>query len=141
MSRKNIVSGHNVSVVIEIDLAGEHLGVGHVTDAEKHAFNFQFALGPVAYVAQPQSLYGQIVDAEHFVDYGVGAQLDIRMRDGTFEHDLRCTESLASVQQRDPGREASEEQRFLHGRIAAADDSDRLAAKKKPSHVAQLETP
>ena len=114
----------------------------HATDAEKHAFNFQFALGPVAYVAQPQSLYGQIVDAEHFVDYGVGAQLDIRMRDGT--------SSSMIFDARKASRRCSnvtlDAKRVRNSASSMAESPPPMTAiglprKKKPSHVAQLETP
>ena len=88
-------------------------------------------LAAVAYVAQPQAVYVLFFDAEHFVDDGVGAQLDIGMRDGALQHDLGGAEGLAPVQQRDLGGEAGEEQRFFHGRVAAADHGDRLAAEEE----------
>ena len=47
------------------------------------------------------------------------------------EHDLRGAESIAAMNDRHLGGKASEEERFLHGRVAAADHDDFLSGKKE----------
>ncbi len=48
---------------------------------------------------------------------------------------------LAAVQDCHLGGKARQEERLFHCRVAAADDGDFQPRKKKPSQVAQLETP
>ena len=107
------------------------LALGYVADAEEHAFDVERARGAVGHIAQAQAFHGRVFDAEHFIDDRVGAQLDVRVGDGALQHDLRGTEGVAAVEQCDLGGEAGEEERFFHGRVAAAHDGDGFAAKEE----------
>ena len=72
-----------------------------------------------------------LLDAEHFLDQGVGEELDLRVGDGAVEHDARGAELLAAVDERDFAGEAGKEERLFHGGVAAADDSDLFAGEKE----------
>ncbi len=82
-------------------------------------------------VEQPDPGDLLLFDAEHFLNDDVGHELDLRVGDGAVEHDARGAEMLAAMEQGDLGGEAGEEERFLHGGIAAADDGDLLAGEKE----------
>ena len=41
---EDVVVGFDVAVLIEIELAGEHAGIGDVADAEKHAADAEVGL-------------------------------------------------------------------------------------------------
>ena len=47
------------------------------------------------------------------------------------QHDFRSAEAIAAMNDRHLGSEASEEDRFLHGRIAAADHDDFFSGEKE----------
>ncbi len=55
-------------------------------------------------------------------------ELDLGMGDGALEHDVGGAEVFGAVDEGDFGGEAGEEEGFLHGGVAAADDGDFLAA-------------
>ena len=121
---QDVVCGADVAVFVEIHLAGKHLGVGLVADAEEEA-----ADGQLATVRRFLHRAGArrdllLFDAQHLFDDCVGAQLDVGVRYGTVEHDLGCAEVLAAVQQRNLAGEAGEEERLFHSRVAAADDGN-----------------
>ena len=87
--------------------------------------------GAVGDLTQLQSSNRLFFDAEDIFDHRVGAQFDVGMGDGTIEHDLGGAEGIAPVEQSDFGREAGEEQRLFHGRVAAADHGDGLATEEE----------
>ena len=72
-----------------------------------------------------------VVVAEHLVDGRVREELDLVVRAGAVEHDLRRAELVAPVDQRDLRAEARQEQRLLHRGVAAADDDDRHVAEER----------
>ena len=55
--------------------------------------------------------------------------------------DFFGAEGVAAVDEGDGPGEIGEVERFFHGRIAATNYGDRFVAVKKPSQVAQAETP
>ena len=57
--------------------------------------------------------------------------MDLRVCDGTIEHDARGAELLAPMDQGDFACEAGEEERLFHRRVAAADHGDLLAGEKE----------
>src|SRR5580658_4398842 len=97
MRGEDVVLRLDVAVLVEIELAVEHLGVGLVADAEEQAFDFQIAFGSVADIAQAEAFDGEVFDAENLFDDGVGAQLDIGMSHGALQHDLGGAEGVAAV--------------------------------------------
>src|SRR6185369_13946150 len=58
-------------------------------------------------------------------------ELDLRVLPGAVLHDLGGAELVAAVEQLDLVRELGEEERFLHRRVAAADDGDVLALEEE----------
>ncbi len=85
----------------------------------------------VRHVAQAQALHFLFLHAQHLFDHGVGAQLDLGMRHGALQHDLRGAEGVAPVQQRHLGGEPREEHRLFHRRIAAAHHGNLLVAEEE----------
>ena len=64
--------------------------------------------------------------AGHELGHAVGGEeLDVLLRAGPLEHDLRRPELVATVHDADLGGELREEDRLLHRRVAAADDDRR----------------
>src|SRR5579864_952686 len=84
----DVVASDEIAVSIGFKLAGEHLGVGNVTDAEE-----QGAGGKIAYcagleVAQFEGGDFFLADVAHVIDDGIGHELDLLVIAGTVEHDL-----------------------------------------------------
>ena len=69
---------------------------------------------------------GHLHVAEHLVDRRVRDPLDLLVRTGAVEHDLRRAEVVAAVHDRHLGRELRQEESLLHRGVAAA-DHDHLA--------------
>jgi len=124
---EDIVLGLDVAVVVEVDLALEHGGVGIVADTEEHEADRQGpALASVA-IHQLEALEVFFFDAKNFFHDGVVDELDLRVRDGALQHDAAGPEVFAAIDDRDLGGEAREEKGFFHGGVAAADDGDLFA--------------
>ena len=68
---------------------------------------------------------------QHVLDDGVGEKFDLLVLLRAVEHDLRGPKLIAAMNQRHLGGEAGKEVRFLHGRIAAADDRDFFSGKEE----------
>ena len=129
---EHVVGGAGCTAfAIEVHLAGKHLGVGLVADAEEQAADRQRVLHSGDHVAQAQAFHIVVFNAQHLFDHGVGAQLDVGVGHGAVQHDLGGAEAFAAMQQRDLGGEASEEQSFFHGRVAAAHYGYFLAAEEE----------
>ena len=84
------------------------------------------------------------VVAEHFVDGVVPDQLDLAgldLGEQLVLQDLLGAQLVAAVHEVDLARDVGQVQRFLDRGVAAADHRDVLVLKKKPSQVAQADTP
>jgi len=128
---EDVVLCEDVAVGVEVHHALEGPGVGDVADAEEHGRDGKDVLVAGGDVFEAQALDVFFFDAEHLFDGGAGEEFDVGMGDGALEHDLRGAESLAAVDERDLGGEAGEEERFLHGGVAAADDGDLFAGEEE----------
>ena len=128
---EDIAGRLDVAIWVEVHLAGKHLGVGLVADAEEEAADGELGLEAGLDVLKQQAAHIFLLNAEHFLDDGIGAQLDVGVSDGAVEHDLRGAEGLAAMEQGDLGGEAGEEQSFFHGGVAAANDGDVFAAEEE----------
>ena len=127
----DVVAGEDVAVVVEVELAGEHFGVGHVADAEEESADGQDGFFSGDAVAEAHALDFLFVDAEAFFDDDVGAEFDVGVGHGAVEHDARGAEVLAAVEEGDLGGEAGEEEGFFHGGVASADDGDFLSGEEE----------
>ncbi len=124
---EDVVFGLDVAVVVEVELAFEHGGVGLVADAEEHEGDGEGgALAGLA-IEQLESFEIFFFDAEALLDDGVVEELDLGMGLGAFEHDAGGAEAFGAVDEGDFGGEAGEEESFFHGGVAAADDGDLFA--------------
>jgi hypothetical protein len=121
---EDVVVSFDVAVFVQIELPGKHGGVGDVANAEEHAGDGKDGFHAGDGVEDAQSVHGLFLNAEDFLDGGVGEELDIGVRDGAVEHDARRAEVLAAMDEGDLCSKAGEEERLFHGGIAAADDSD-----------------
>ena len=72
-----------------------------------------------------------VVNVVNVFHHSVEQELDLRMLLRALEHDLRGAEGVAAMNDRHFGGEAGEEDRFLHGGIAAADHHDFLSRKEE----------
>ena len=69
-----------------------------------------------------------LADVVDFIDTVFVTNLIFGLAASAVDHDFRCAERVAAMDQRDFLAEAGEEVRLFHGRIAAADHHDLLAA-------------
>jgi hypothetical protein len=125
---EDVVLGLDVAVVVEVELAFEHLRVGLVADAEEHEADGKRPALLGLLVVELEAVDVLLIDAEDLLDDGVVEELDLRMSDGALEHDAGGAEVFAAVDDVDLGGEAGEEESFFHGGVAAADDRDLFAA-------------
>ena len=123
----DIVLAEDVAVLVEVHHALEGFGVGLVADAEEHEGDGEDSLCAGDAILEAQAFDVLFFDAEDLFDEGVVAELDGGVFLGALEHDGAGAELLGAVDEGDLGGEAGEEERFLHGTVAAADDRDLLA--------------
>ncbi len=124
---EDVVFGLDVAIAVEVELAFEHAGVGDVADAEEHEGDGKGgALAGLA-VDELEGFEVLFFYAYALFDEGVVEELDLRVGDGSLEHDAGGAEVFAAVDEGDLGGEAGEEEGFLHGGVAAADDGDLFA--------------
>ena len=74
---------------------------------------------------------GDVAVAQHLLDRLVEHELDLLVRAGAVDHDRRGAELLAAVDEGHLAREARDEGRLLHRRVAAADHHDVLVAEER----------
>src|SRR4029078_7868633 len=79
-------------------------------------------------VRQPDARH--LAVAEHLLDDLVEQALDLLSRSRPVDHDRRGTELFAPMDEDHLAREARDEQRLLHRRVAAAADDDALLAEE-----------
>ena len=131
--------GQQVAAVrLVIELIEEQRRVRVVPDGDEHAVGGELGFVTRDGVAQPDA--GHLVVAEHLTDDLVEDELDLLVRARPVDHDRRRAELLPPVDDDDPAREAGDEQRLLHRRVATADDDHDLSLKNAASQVAQYET-
>ena len=128
---EDVVVGADVAVFVEVELAGEHPGVGLVADAEEESADRQDGYLAGDAVAQAHAFDFLVVYAEDFFDDDVGEDLDFGVGHGAVEHDAGGAEVLAAMEDGHLGAEAGEEERFFHGGVATADDRDFPAGEEE----------
>ena len=122
----DIVLGEDIAVFVEIHEAGEGAGVGDVADAEEHEGDGQGGLLAGDAVLEAEAFDILLFDPENLFDEGIGAELDLFVGLGAFEHDGAGAELFGAVDERDLAGEAGEEESLFHGGVATADDGDLL---------------
>lgn len=130
-SGEDVVLRQDVAVGVEVQHSLEGGGVGNVADAEEHGGNGKDMLDAGGGVFEAQALDVFFFDTEHLFDCGAGEEVDVGVRHGAVEHDLRGAESFGAIDDCDLGGEASEEEGFFHGRVAAADHNNLFAGEEK----------
>src|SRR5579864_4982714 len=121
---ENVVLRFQVAVLIHLELAIEYLGVGLMADSEKQRAGRKVVFLVRLHIAQGQRcdfLLAYIVDV---LDDGICEKRDLLVLARAVEHDLRSTECIAPMDDRDLGRKAREEAGLLHRCIAAAHDHE-----------------
>ena len=124
---KDVGMGEDVAVGVEVELAAKHFGVGDVADAEEEEGDGELRALAGLDVAQAEAAHLLLFDAEHLFDDRAGEELNAGVGDGALHHDAAGAEAVGAVDEGDLGGEAGEEERLLHGGVAAADDGDLLA--------------
>ncbi len=120
--------GLHVAGVVHGQPAFDQVRVGTVADGDEEARH-----GQLAGLAGDRVLgreRGHGVLAEHIGDDRVPVDGHLRMLQHAVLHHLRGAQLVAPVEQVDGAGEARQEERFLHGRVAAAHDGDLLVAEK-----------
>jgi hypothetical protein len=130
-SREDVVLGEDVAVGVEVHHALEGDGVGDVADAEEHRGDGEDVLDAGDGIFEAQALDVFFFDAEHLFDGGAGEELDVGVGHGALKHDLGGAKFFGAVDEGDFGGEASEEEGFFHGGVAAADDGDLFSGEEE----------
>src|SRR5579863_3026066 len=120
-----------ITIIVHVELPGENLRVGFVSDAEEEGAGGEIVdfAGFHVFQFQPCNfMLGWVINV--FYD-GIGEELNLVIFLSPIEHDLGSSEIIPAVNQRDLGGEAGEEERFFHGRVAAADHDNFLAREKE----------
>jgi len=99
-----------------------------VADAEEHEGDREGPAFAGFLVEELEAVEIFFFYAEAFFDDGVVKELDLRVGDGSLEHDAGGAEVFGAVDEGDLGGETGEEDGFLHGAVASADDGDFFAA-------------
>ena len=102
-----------------------------VPDGDEEAVGLDLACLVRHRVAEPEPGHVAVSLTEHLVDDGVEDELDLLVLARAVDHDRRRAELVAAVDDHDLAREAREERRLLHRRVAAADDHDDLVAEER----------
>jgi hypothetical protein len=125
---EDVVLGLDVAVAVEVQLAFEHAGVRDVADGEEEEGDGQGPASVCFSVEELEAFKVLLFDAEALFDDGVVEELDLGVGDGALQHDAGGAEVFATVDDRDLGGEAGEEDGFFHGGVATADDGDLFSA-------------
>ena len=124
---EDVVACLDVALGVEVDHALEGDGVGDVADGEEHEGDGQDVLFAGDLVFDAKTFDVLFLDAEDLFNDCAGEEADVGVGHGAVKHDLGGAELFAPVDDGDLGGEAGEEESFLHGGVAAADDRDLLA--------------
>src|SRR6266536_2498017 len=101
-----------------------------VTNGHEDTGHRQHLLGAVLGAPQPQA--GDLARSEDLDHLAVPHERDLRVGERPLLHDLRGAERVAPVDHRHRLTEPGEEHGLFHGRVAAADDRDVVAAEEEP---------
>jgi hypothetical protein len=107
------------------------LALGIVADAEEECAGGEIPDFAGFHVSQLQARDFLVIDVINIFDDGVGEELNFLVVLRALQHDFGSAETFAAMNERDLGGEAGEEDRFLHGGVAAADHDDFFAGKEK----------
>src|SRR5579884_2709219 len=123
------VPGDEVAVFVHIELAPKHGRVRDVTDRHEEAVDFDDASIAALRIADFHALDGAL-RGNNFLDDGWRDEFDFLIGSCAIEHDFRGAKFVAAVNQMHFAGVAREEIGFLHGRVAAANNGNGLAAEE-----------
>src|SRR5579883_1556630 len=124
------VLGDEVAILIHIEFAAKHGRVGDVTDSHEEAVDFDGASIAAVRIADFHS-FDVALRGNDFLDDGGGDEFDFLIGARAIEHDFRGAKFVAAVNQMHFAGVAREEIGFLHGRVAAANNGNGLAAEEE----------
>src|SRR6478736_1127843 len=127
--RAGLVADDQVALLVHLEPVPEHLGVRAVADRDEQALHRDVLLLVGHGVTKAQSL--DLRPSEDLVDRQVRVDLDLRVRLGPLDHDLRRPERVPAMEEVDLRGEAGQVRRLLEGRVAAADDRDLLVSEEE----------
>src|SRR5258705_9967191 len=127
------IMSQNVAVWIQFQLTDEKLAIGLMTDGNKKTSSFEIFRLTGLHVDKPHPGHAAgFWVAVDFVDDGVPNERNLRIFLGAVLHDLRRPQLVPAMGDGHFGGELGEKSRFLHRRIAAADDDQIFILKEKP---------
>src|SRR5262249_27703008 len=119
------------ALVVGADLARHDLRLRLVADRDERAADLEVALLAGLGVAELRDPRERAAAGLERLDDVRREELDGVDRPRPLEHDLRSAELVATVDDRHLRGELREEDRLLHGAVAAADDDGRLLAEER----------
>ena len=114
--------GHDVAVVIQLQLAAQKVGVGHIADGDEHPFGGEQAFFAGFDVAHPEA-------GDHLITLDLGhdripQEFDLFILECLLLENRLGAELIAAVDDGHFAGIAGQEQGLLHGGVAAADHDD-----------------
>src|SRR6185369_10937770 len=137
--RAGLIVDDEIALLVDLELLLEDLGVRAVADRDEQALHRDVADLVGRGNAKTETL--DLRAAKDLVDRRVRVDLDLRVVDRPVDHDLRRPEGLAPVEQVDLRGEPGQVGRLLEAVSPPPTTAISLSRKKKPSQVAQAETP
>src|SRR6266542_2797507 len=115
----------------ELDLAAEDLRVRLMPDRDEEAVDRTLVERARLEVLHAHARDLALADVRDTVDGAVPDELDLGVLEGALLHDLGGAQAVASMDHVDLPPEPREEERFLHGGVAAAHDHDVLVLEEE----------
>ena len=131
--------GLEIAVVVHRQLPTEEIGVREVSDVDEDPVSRRAFNGAGLEVAQADALDFPVAD--DLLDDGIPDEAHLIVGQRPALERLAGAQRVTAMDHPDLGGEARQEQPFLQGAVPPADDDDCFSRKKKPSQVAQNETP
>ncbi len=103
-----------------------------MTDRHEYTVAFHLALLTRHNILENYAAHPFLLDTQHFINDRVPGELDLRVAERAFLHDLRGTQRIPAMNDSDLAGELREERSFLHRCVAASDDQDFLVLEEEP---------
>src|SRR5437868_3648981 len=121
--------GLKVSDGIHFDLSHKEIGVWFVADRDKDTFAIQREMLSISGVPQANPSHSMIWGAENFLHICVPDELYLLVSKRLLLHNFRRPKFVATMNDIDSRCIPSQKRRFLHRRVAAADNDQTLVPK------------
>src|SRR5918994_803840 len=124
------VLGQHVSVLVRVDLVLDQLGKRRVTDGDERAAGLHLLGLAGLQILQPDRGEPAAVAGDELLDHERRLEVDVVLLSRPLEHDLRSSELVTAMDDRELLGELGDEDRVLHRRVATADHDHLLVLEE-----------